>query len=294
MLQSNNTTQYAFSVLDFFTQAIRINAVKLKIQDPNCRFRLEQTVGTFQEVIEACQIQEQGLEKPETHWVELSEYVKVHPKPDDGEIVYECVRGVKTPGVNVLTGKKGWWKRIDNSYNQLAKKTDLSGDASLLDQTGAAIERIAKAAEKMMFKKHTHARAGRLHEPSSASTSKPVPCVDATSNMEVDSTKSVADPEAVGSDDEDDDMGMVGMLDFFKKRFDCGGGGKSAKGEPKAKVAKAKGEPKAKGKAKAKSTTNNTKTIGTAGRNKRKAACDLEDWFLFQTNSTQLFNLVFE
>ena len=202
-------------------------------------------------------------------------------------------QGVKTPGVNVLTGKKGWWKRIDNSYNQLSKKTDLSGDASLLDPTGAAIERIAKAAEKMMFKKHTHARAGRLHELSSASTSKPVPSVDATSNMEVDSTKSVADPGAVGSDDEDDDMGMVGMLDFFKKRFDCGGGGKSAKGEPKAKVAKAKGEPKAKGKAKA-ATTNNTKTIGTAGRNKRKAACDLEAWFLFQTNLTQLFNLVFE
>lgn len=260
-----------------------MNSVKLKVQDPNCRFRLDQTVGTFQEVIEACQIQEQGLEKPETHWVELSEYVKLHPKPDDNEIVFEMIKGVKTPGVNVLTGKKGWWKRIDNTYNQLIKKSDLSGDASILDPTGAAIERIAKAAEKLMFKKQSHARVARLHEPSSASTTKALPSVDAT-NMEVDATNPTGDAVDAGSDDEDDDMGTVGMLDFFKKRFDCGGG-KSAKGEPKAK-AKAKGEPKAPKAPKAPKTPKAPKakvstTIGTAGR-KRKATSELEAWFSCQ------------
>jgi hypothetical protein len=108
------------------SQVMRTNVVKLKQQDPNCRWRLEQTVAPFNDIVQTLQQQEQGLEKPESHWVELSEYLKEFPAPEENAIVYEWVNGSRIADVNVLTGRKGWHKRVDRSTSTVRRVTDLS------------------------------------------------------------------------------------------------------------------------------------------------------------------------
>lgn len=72
--------------------------VKLKKADPSMRFRVETHLGPL-ESLQSTRSQTQGLEAPETFWVELSEYEKEFGAPQADEIVLEMVDGKMTQGV---------------------------------------------------------------------------------------------------------------------------------------------------------------------------------------------------
>ena len=251
------------------SQVMRTNVVKLKQQDPNCRWRLEQTVAPFNDIVQTLQQQEQGLEKPESHWVELSEYLKEFPAPEENAIVYEWVNGSRIAGVNVLTGRKGWHKRVDRSTSTVRRVTDLSDKTCDLDPTGAALDRIAKAATKQILPKQSYTQSVPLFHGSGSSSSKGP---DRCQPMETENPNDEAGTEAADDDgSDDDDMNeAVGIFRLLKSRFDTN----PKRAEPKAKTAAVKAAsaraPKAAAKAKAKASTRNTKAIGKANR-KRKA-----------------------
>ena len=80
--------------------------VKLKVQNPHMKFRVELSVGGLKEDITTTERTTQGLEAPETFWVELEHYPAHLPPPKPEEIVYEMIKGQKVPGVIWFANKE--------------------------------------------------------------------------------------------------------------------------------------------------------------------------------------------
>lgn len=290
MLSSPDLVIVVISVSHSNAKAMRANVVRLKQQDPNCRWRVEQTVGTFQEIVQAMQIQEQGLEQPESHWVELSEYIKEFPAPEEGEICYENINGQRVAGVNVLTGKKGWHKRIDRNSNAVSRITDLSDKACDLDPTGAALDRITKAAQKQIMQKHVTIRSANLHRgqlPAASGSSSSKGAAVNEPAME-DNATDKPDEDIADDDDESEDEGVFSMMSCLKSRFTDAHPVK-VKGEAKSK---AKAKAKAQGKSGAKGNRNNKITIGNQSK-KRKATTDPDQVVSLQNLCLGLVFMIF-
>ena len=56
--------------------------------------------------------------------------------------------------VNVLSGKAGWYERIDNEENKVARTATLTDEVNL-DKTGKAYDQIHASAKKEVMQKHT-------------------------------------------------------------------------------------------------------------------------------------------
>lgn len=81
------------------TEAQRKKYIELRLANPSCRIRSDTQLGP-RTCVQVNREREQGLEMPETYWVELSEYLKDHPTatvPPD-MIVYEMIKGKKVAG----------------------------------------------------------------------------------------------------------------------------------------------------------------------------------------------------
>lgn len=61
--------------------AIRNHAIKMKIADPNCKFRLETVGGTIKEEVRTEMSTTTGLKKPSSAFVELTVYERILGKP---------------------------------------------------------------------------------------------------------------------------------------------------------------------------------------------------------------------
>ena len=74
---------------------MRVNLVKLKQQNPACKFRMEVNLAGVKEKILASSTGETGLEAPEEYWVELSSYEAENGagSVDPNDICYEEVDG---------------------------------------------------------------------------------------------------------------------------------------------------------------------------------------------------------
>lgn len=78
--------------------AVRQRLVKLKIDNPQMRFRLEAN-GCTLEKVKTSLVSESGLEAPDEYWVELSAYEKKYGAANPADIVYEEVDGTSKAGV---------------------------------------------------------------------------------------------------------------------------------------------------------------------------------------------------
>lgn len=63
------------------------------------KFRVEMNVGGLKEEVVTRERHSQGLEAPETYWVELQHYPKHLPPPKPEDIVYETIAGQRVAGV---------------------------------------------------------------------------------------------------------------------------------------------------------------------------------------------------
>lgn len=79
--------------------AVRNRLVRIKVDNPTTRFRLEKT-GCTREKVKTAQVSESGLEGPEEFFVELREWEEENGKADASEIVLEEIKGVLTQGVS--------------------------------------------------------------------------------------------------------------------------------------------------------------------------------------------------
>ena len=79
-------------------QELRANVIRMKKADPNMRFRIELN-RPLMETLTTSQVQEQGLEMPETHFVELSVYRQDFKEPAPEDIVSEVINGQTVWGV---------------------------------------------------------------------------------------------------------------------------------------------------------------------------------------------------
>ena len=160
-VQQDPTINHGFLVL-------RNHVVRMKQEDPSCKFRLERVAPTIKEQVKASQSRQQGLEKPETHFVLLANYTEEFGKPEPSQIVYEVIDGVSVPGVDVLTGRAGWHKRVNRDMCDVTKTAELT-DVNI-DPTGQAAERIFHASKKQLTKSYVApSRKALLHPSSSAS-----------------------------------------------------------------------------------------------------------------------------
>ena len=148
--------------------SLRSHVIRMKQEDPNCKFRLERVAPAIKEKVRASQSRQQGLEKPETHFVLLSVYTEEYGKPDPSQIVYEVIDGVSVPGVDVLTGRAGWHKRVNRDMCDVTKTAELT-DINI-DPTGQAADRMFQASKKQLTKAYVQpSRKALLHPPSASS-----------------------------------------------------------------------------------------------------------------------------
>ena len=102
------------------------------------------------------------------HFVALTQYTEEFGKPDNSEITYEIIDGVSVAGVNVLTGREGWYKRINRDIHEVKKSAELT-DVNI-DPSGQAVDRIFSGTKKQIMKPTpTAVRQVMLH-PSAASS----------------------------------------------------------------------------------------------------------------------------
>ncbi len=78
--------------------AVRQRLVRMKIESPNMRFRLEK-LGCTREKVKTSSTAESGIEMPEEYFVELSKWEEENGKADASDVVVEEVGGVLTQGV---------------------------------------------------------------------------------------------------------------------------------------------------------------------------------------------------
>lgn len=81
--------------------AVRNRLVRLKQENPNCRFRLEK-VGCTLDKVKTSSTSEAGLEAPEEYFVVLKDYEAEHGPADAADVVLEEIDGVMTQGVICL------------------------------------------------------------------------------------------------------------------------------------------------------------------------------------------------
>ena len=82
-------------------QAVRARLVKMKIENPGMRFRLESN-GITRERVTTATVGECGLEAPEVYFVELDVYERANGKANPDDIVFEeteTSNGNKVAGV---------------------------------------------------------------------------------------------------------------------------------------------------------------------------------------------------
>ena len=128
------------------------HVIKMKMEDPNCKFRLERVAAAIKEKVKVSKLSQQGLAEPEMHFVTLDCYTKEFGSPDPSEIVYEIIKGQSVPGVNVLTGRDGWFKRVNVDLNQVTREAELTDQN--IDPTGQAIDRMYAGTKKQLMKTH--------------------------------------------------------------------------------------------------------------------------------------------
>ncbi|CAK9066951.1 Uncharacterized protein (Fragment) [Durusdinium trenchii] len=146
-LEQNPTLLHAFL-------ECRAELIRNKLADPSCKFRLESRLSQVMESINTTQVKAQGLEAPETFFVDENAFEKhFGRKITDEELVTEEFNGVKMRGANVLTGRAGWFKRIDQDKNEVNRVANLTDDINL-DASGQAFDNIHAAAKKEVFTKH--------------------------------------------------------------------------------------------------------------------------------------------
>ena len=76
----------------------RALVIKLKKNDPTARFRIESGLGPL-ESLRTERKAEQGLEMPESYFVELGEYEKEHGSANPEDIVHEIIDDKQVTGV---------------------------------------------------------------------------------------------------------------------------------------------------------------------------------------------------
>jgi len=104
------------------SKAQKKKLLELKRENPCLRLRSKSMLGHITTV--AVNLKStQGINAPASAFVELTEYVKEFGAPLPELIVMEEINGTMLPGVNVLTGKKGWYERIDKVEGSAADLT---------------------------------------------------------------------------------------------------------------------------------------------------------------------------
>ncbi|CAK9064309.1 unnamed protein product [Durusdinium trenchii] len=203
--------------------------IRLKILDPNCKFRLEANLAQVMEKITTSQNRKQGLKAPKTHFVEESAF-EAHfgRKAYDEELVVEEFNGTRMRGVNVLTGKAGWFERIDDQTQEVGRQATLTDDINL-DKSGKAYDNIFAAAKKEVMSKHTPSVEAGLAE--------------GMNNLEPNQCGAAgAEPNS----ESDDDEGPAGLFAFLKDRFQGKTTKPKASAKPSAKAAAGKSPSKPK------------------------------------------------
>jgi len=80
---------------------MRTEVIRVKNADPACKFRLETNVTPILEEVASRQERVQGLEAPETAFVEESAFkLEFNRAPEESEIVHEEFNGTKMRGVS--------------------------------------------------------------------------------------------------------------------------------------------------------------------------------------------------
>lgn len=82
------------------TKLVRGELIRIKILDPHCRFRVETNASAVLEQVMTEQTHSQGLEAPETAFVEESAFREHFGRaPEEHELVTEEYHGQKMRGV---------------------------------------------------------------------------------------------------------------------------------------------------------------------------------------------------
>jgi len=263
----------------------RTQVVKMKRADPHCRFRVELNVGPLQS-LSTSKASTQGLEAPEVHFVELSEYEKEYGAAQPDEIISELVGDKYIQGVNVLTGKKGWHKRVNVTTTQVKRTAEFS-DGVVIDD-GSGLEKMEAAIKKATLKtiKPTQVATASIgfSQPSCAAMSDGAPAASMSSHP--DANGGEAEPididDTQHSESEDElPTGLSSFLKTFAGPKSADGASSStptAKAKPVARAPKPKSAPRPKSIAKGSSAPASTGTtskgqdkgdkriaIGTAG-----------------------------
>ena len=280
--------------------AIRNHAIKMKIADPNCKFRLETVGGTIKEEVRTEMSTTTGLKKPSSAFVELTVYEKDFGKAEPEQIIYEIIDGKRIAGCNVLTGRAGYYPRISKEENTVRRSALLTDHN--IDPTGEAITRIFNAAKRQVIQPTAPCAAKRpkyaMGDNGSSTFKAKDPCRQ-KSSLVMNCFRNVKrmvlnriifrkdepehDPEHRGESDEqkkdtnEDDEGseeeeeIVGMMGFLRGRF----GGSVSKSSGGSSSAAAKGKAKAKSSAVATGRNRAQQPkkvpIGSAAGNKRKS-----------------------
>ena len=91
VIRENPAKQHEFA-------AVRSRLIRIKQEQPNCRFRLE-IQGCTMEKVSTSMRAEAGLEKPEEFFVELATYEAEHGPVNQADVVTEEIDGVMCQGV---------------------------------------------------------------------------------------------------------------------------------------------------------------------------------------------------
>ncbi|OLP73291.1 hypothetical protein AK812_SmicGene47522, partial [Symbiodinium microadriaticum] len=247
--------------------SLRSHVIRMKQEDPNCKFRLERVAPAIKEKVRASQSRQQGLEKPETHFVLLSVYTEEYGKPDPSQIVYEVIDGVSVPGVDVLTGRAGWHKRVNRDMCDVTKTAELT-DINI-DPTGQAADRMFQASKKQLTKAYVQpSRKALLHPPSASSA-----CAQeevAKADTGVDEVTSGKDGADIDASDSDDDAAVPSMIAMLKSRYS----GNSA-ADSKGKSVKPQAAPKPKAATSRNKTAEDNAPVGISNANRKRRRADV-------------------
>ncbi|CAE7556732.1 unnamed protein product [Symbiodinium necroappetens] len=248
--------------------SLRSHVIRMKQEDPNCKFRLERVAPAIKEKVRASQSRQQGLEKPETHFVLLSVYTEEYGKPDPSQIVYEVIDGVSVPGVDVLTGRAGWHKRVNRDMCDVTKTAELT-DINI-DPTGQAADRMFQASKKQLTKAYVQpSRKALLHPPSASSA-----CAQeevAKADTGVDEVTSGKDGADIDASDSDDDAAVPSMIAMLKSRYS----GNSA-ADSKGKSVKPQAAPKPKAATSRNKTAEDNAPVGISNANRKRRRADVQ------------------
>lgn len=194
----------------------------MKIADPSMKFRIEVNIG-IPERLTSTKRSVSGLEKPESYFVDLPSYKETYGVPDPSQIIVEEIDGVLVQGVEVQTGRPGWYKRVRKETTDVARVCQLT-DKRSIDQTGEAMNRMESAAKKAIIPDVKPSKIVAAPSKSSSSTAahhEEGPVI----------TEEHVEGEGEQQEEEDDDEEPLGFLSLLRNRSHS-----SATGEPKPKA----------------------------------------------------------